>query len=151
MIDEITRTTPIGFYNYGVSYLDTARAALESGTSIRFSGPLEFLCAHGLELIFKADLIRTQSLDDVRKQYGHSLTELFSACSDTLKNHFQMDDAFEEIVEFLAYGHSQKPFENRYLRTGFRSIIEPAVILHHLNKLTTDDRQWLLRHFGDAI
>jgi hypothetical protein len=151
MNDQIVRTTPIGLYNFGVSYIDTARAALASQAKIRFQNPIEFLCAHGLELIFKADLSRHQCLDAVRQKYGHCLLKLFDDSSAELKGHFQMDAAFGEVVEFLHQGHSHSPFENRYLRTGSRQVIEPSVMLSHIARLTPDDRQWLTTHFGDAI
>jgi hypothetical protein len=151
MSGQINRTTPIGLYNFGVSYLDTARAALASTVQIRFQNPVEFLCAHGLELIFKADLTRHQTLDVVRQRYGHCLTKLYADSSPELKRHFKMDAAFGEIVEFLHEGHSHRPFENRYLRTGSRQVIEPNTIVSHLARLNADDRQWLIAHFGDAV
>ena len=151
MTGDINRTTSIGLYNFGVAYLDTARAAVSSEAPIMFHGPIEFLCAHGLELIFKADLTRSISLEDVRLQYGHSLLKLFFDCSAELKQRFRMTEDFAEVVNFLAEGHSQQPFENRYLRTGYRQIIEPMVVLEHLAHLTTNDRQWIFAHFGGAI
>lgn len=151
MTDTINRTTSIGLYSFGVAYLDTARAAVTSNARISFHAPVEFLCAHGLELIFKADLTRLRVLDDVRKQHGHDLSSLFAECSRELKHHFNMDQAFQEVVEYLAIGHSQLPFENRYLITGFRQVIEPAVMLTHFARLNPDNRQWLIQHFGGAI
>ena len=151
MTGDINRTTPIGLYNFGVAYLDTARAAVSSEATINFHGPFEFLCAHGLELIFKADITRNIPLETVRVQYSHNLIKLFCGCSAELKQRFAITDAFREVLNFLAEGHSHQPFENRYLRTGYRQIIEPKVVLEHLAQLTTSDRQWVFAHFGGAI
>lgn len=151
MIADIARTTPIGLYNYGVAYFDTARAALASKAQIRFGGPIEFLCAHGLELVFKADLLRSIALSELKSKYGHRLEAMYSDLSPEFVQQFALGDAQSEVVRYLAEGHSSPDFENRYLRTGFKTVIEPDNLLGHLSMFHSNNRSWLIDHFGSAL
>jgi hypothetical protein len=145
------RTTPIGLYCFGVSYLDTARAAHQANSSIPFSDPIEFLCAHGLELIFKAEVSRTLDLEIVRKRYGHNLLRLRSALGTEFLNAFPIDHDLENTIQYLAIGHSGPNYRNRYIETGVRSALLPDQILPTLSVFHTDKRQWLTSHFVKVV
>ena len=145
------RTTPIGLYCFGVSYLDTARAAQLASPTIAFDDPIEFLCAHGLELIFKAEISRNLAIDDVRKRYGHDLLKLRKALGSDFLNKFPIDPALEDVISYLAVGHSGPNWQNRYLVTGVRSALSLGVILPSLSYFHTTNRRWLTSHFVKAI
>ena len=145
----MNRTSPIGLYNFGVSYIETARAAVLSDGSPRFTDPIEFLCAHGLELVFKGDLVRTRSLEDVKRKFGHDLLKLRRHLSAEFTTKFRIDDEMDNIINYLAIGHSGPNWRNRYLVTGFRTSLTPCQILSPLEKFNSKDRGWLLSHFGE--
>ncbi|WP_157035662.1 hypothetical protein [Sphingobium chungbukense] len=143
---------PIGFYNLGVGYLDVARAASKGGDVWLFHDPFEFLVAHGLELIFKADRRRELSVEHVRRQYGHSLPKLFDDLSADFKNKFQVGDDLKFLVNHLDLGHSGPNWRNRYLETGYRANV-PSLpsMLEIVAPFTTIDRRWLSNHFVGQI
>ena len=151
MTRNMDRTTPIGLYCFGVSYLDTARAAQLARPTIRFNDPIEFLCAHGLELIFKAEVSRNLTIDDVRKRYGHDLLKLRKALGSDFLNKFPIDLALENVINYLAVGHSGPNWRNRYLVSGVRSALSLGVILPSLSYFHTRNRRWLTSHFVRAI
>jgi hypothetical protein len=143
---------PIGFYNLGVGYLDVARAATEVGNRWMFQDPFEFLIAHGLELIFKADRRRDLSVESVRRQYGHSLPRLFDDLSDDFRDKFQVGDELKTLVDHLDAGHSGPNWRNRYLETGYRADV-PSLSskLEIVAPFTIIDRRWLSNHFVGQI
>ena len=145
------RTTPIGLYNFGVAYLDTARAALPSVDTICFYDPFDFLCAHGLELIFKAELARTMDINDVRRRYGHNLLKLKKKLGQGFLSKFPINAELENTIEFLSIGHSGPNYPNRYLVTGTKQVLLPNQYLPTLSNFNTDDRRWLTSHFVKAI
>ena len=151
MTRNMDRTTPIGLYLSGVSYLDTARAAQLGSPLMSFSDPIEFLCAHGLELIFKAEISRNLAIDDVRKRYGHNLSKLRTALGSDFLNKFPIDSALENVINYLAVGHSGPNWRNRYLITGVRSALSLEDVLPSLSYFHTRDRRWLTSHFVRAI
>lgn len=112
-----------------------------------FDDPIEFLCAHGLELIFKADVTRTTSLDIARKKFGHDLVKLRRNLSTEFVAKFVIDDKIDNIIRYLAIGHSGPNWRNRYIETGFRKAIPVQQILLGLGQFNTDDRGWLISHF----
>ena len=140
--------TPIGLYNFGIGYLDTARAAEASGIKIPFGDPKEFLVAHSLELIFKADLRRSLTMDQIKRDYGHNLSKLRKRVSKEFAGHFHLDTEFDNLVLYLSEGHSGPNWRNRYLVTGYRAAILPAPeLIRIMGRFTTNDRKWLLAHF----
>ncbi|MBB5684547.1 hypothetical protein [Sphingobium boeckii] len=143
------RSEPIGFYNFGVAYLDTARLASLHPTKPSFSDPMEFLISHGLELIFKADLRRKLSLEKVRNKFGHNLLKMSKNLSEPFLQHFEVDDMFRALVTYLSEGHSGPNWRNRYLETGFRAVqVSTEDMLQLVHRFNIDDRRWLLGHFA---
>ena len=139
---------PIGFYNLGVGYLDVARSAAKVGNHWMFHDPFEFLIAHGLELIFKADRRRELSLESVRRQYGHSLPKLFNDLSGDFRENFQVGDDLKALVSHLDDGHSGPNWRNRYLETGYRANVPSlSSMLEIVAPFTIIDRRWLSNHF----
>lgn len=143
----MNRTTPLGLYCFGVSYLDTARAAKSANASIPFADPIEFLCAHGLELIFKAELARSKDMDIIRSRYGHNLLKLRAALGSDFLKKFPIDAGLENIIRYLAIGHSGPNWRNRYIETGTMRMIAPEQFLPCLDCYHTNDRRWLTDHF----
>ena len=143
---------PIGFYNLGVGYLDVARAAAKVGDHWMFHDPFEFLVAHGLELIFKADRRRELDVESVRRQYGHSLPKLFDDLSADFQRKFQVGDDLKLLVNHLDVGHSGSNWRNRYLETGYRGNVPSlSSILETVAPFTIVDRRWLSKHFVGQI
>lgn len=147
MTSAIDRTTPIGLYNFGVAYLDTARLALAGSPQPRFAAPIEFLCAHGLELIFKADLSRSMEVDDIRKTYGHNLVELRKGLSVDFVKHFNISCDIDRVIYYLAIGHCGPNWENRFIVTGVKQHIPLSEFITHLAVFDDNDRAWLSAHF----
>jgi hypothetical protein len=147
---EIDRTSPIALYNFGVSYLDTARLASQSQNQPMFSDPIEFLCAHGLELIFKAELCRSSDIDTVRKKYGHDLIKLRKKLAADFLTKFPINNACDNVINYLAIGHSGPNWRNRYIFTGLKLHLTPSEILQQLTCFDTSQRSWLSNHFVKA-
>jgi hypothetical protein len=139
---------PIGFYNLGVAFLNAARAAASAENVPHFDEPVQFLVAHGLELIFKADQRRTQSLETVRKKFGHDLLKLHAGLSEDFIQDFMLDSEFEMVVMGLSQGHSGPDWRNRYLQTGFRSELPAERLIAAVRAFTVEDRGWLISHFA---
>lgn len=110
---------------------------------------MEHLCAHGLELIFKADLRRSMSMDQIRKDYGHDLLKLRKNLSVEFTEHFSINDEVNNVINYLAIGHSGH-YHNRYLQTGVRQSLNMDQILSPLTNFNDQDRPWLLSHFVEA-
>ncbi|WIA56613.1 hypothetical protein N6H05_01945 [Sphingobium sp. WTD-1] len=143
---------PIGFYNLGVGYLDVARRAADSDDDWLFHDPFEFLIAHGLELIFKADRRRELPMEDVRRQYGHSLPNLFNDLSVDFRNKFEVGDELKFLVAHLDGGHSGPKWRNRYLETGYRENVPTlSSMLSIVSPFNLVDRRWLSNHFVGRI
>ncbi len=140
----------MGLYNFGLSYLETARAASKVSSQFTFTDPIEFLCAHGLELIFKADLCRTRELETVRQKFGHSLPKLRDALSGEFVLQFPITSELGSVVDYLAIGHSGPNWRNRYIVTGVRQHLTPSQILSPLAVFDTNNRSWLTGHFKKA-
>ncbi len=143
----IDRTTPLGLYNFGVAYLDTARVAFNSNKSVAFDDPLEFLAAHGLELILKAELARNMDMERIRKRFGHNLQKLRQRLSPEFSNEFKLDEEFDNVLNYLSIGHSGPNWRNRYIETGFKQAIPVDKILSGLDRFTTTNRRWITSHF----
>ena len=149
---NVEGSLPIGFYNLGVGYLDVARAAAKVGDHWMFHDPFEFLVAHGLELIFKADRRRELDIESVRRQYGHSLPKLFKDLSPDFLKKFQVGDELKLLVDHLDGGHSGPNWRNRYLETGYRANVPPlSSMLEIVAAFTIIDRSWLSNHFVRQI
>jgi hypothetical protein len=146
----IDRTTPIGLYNFGVAYLDTARLAGAGNPQPMFSDPIEFLCAHGLELIFKADLARHMDVEKIKKDYGHNLIKLFNRLSSEFRSNFVITSEMENVIQYLRIGHSGPNWRNRYIETRVRPHLTPSQLLIPLKCFNTDaiHRKWLSNHFS---
>lgn len=141
------RTTPLGLYNFGVAYLDTARAAFSSNKRIAFNDPLEFLAAHGLELILKAELARNMDIKRIRKSFGHDLQKLRKRVSQEFSNEFNLDEEFENVLNYLSVGHYGPNWRNRYIETGYKQAVPVEKILDGLDRFTTTNRRWIISHF----
>jgi hypothetical protein len=146
----IERTSPIALYNFGISYLDTARLAWQSQNQPMFSDPIEFLCAHGLELIFKAELCRSSDIVTVRRKYGHDIIKLRKKLGAEFLAKFPIDNACDNVINYLAIGHSGPNWRNRYIVTGARQHLSPSQILPPLAAFDTSNRHWLTGHFKKA-
>jgi hypothetical protein len=145
---KIDRTTPIGLFNFGYGFIESARILSESPKQSAFSGPFEFLCAHGLELIFKADIRRSREMAVIRKMYGHDLIKLWAQVSTDLKSRMFQTADFETVLSYLAQNHSS-PFLNRYIVTGYLgSCPTVGAVIANLASISDSDRGWLLAHFG---
>ena len=143
--------TPIGLYNFGVSYLDTARSAMQSNCKIAFSDPIEHLFAHGVELIFKADLMRNDTLDNVRQRFGHDLVGLRYAITSEFVLRWRIDAEFDDIVRYLDLGHSGRGYRHRYLQPGFRQGVSLSTIGAATARFNDQDRTGLVQLFGGVI
>jgi hypothetical protein len=149
-IDQ-NQTDPIGLYNFGVSYLDTARAAVSSGWQLMFDDPIEFLCAQGLELIFKADATRTQSQEAVRKKFGHDLLALRENLTQEFLDAFEIDQQIDSVIQYLSIGHSGPNWRNRYLETGsYQGPLSVEQLLSPLDRFNTENRSWLIDHYRNC-
>ena len=149
-VDATDRTTPIGLYNMGLAYLEAARAVSVSDNRIAFQDPLDFLCAHGLELIFKAEMLRTLSMNEVRNQFGHNLSVLKNKLGVDFTNKFPMTNELQNVINYLEIGHSGPDWTNRYIKTGVKIALSPEQILAALACFTTSSRTWLSNHFVKA-
>ncbi len=149
-MSEIDRTSPIGLYNFGVSYLDTARLTLTALKQPMFNDPIEFLCAHGLELIFKAEICRTFDIEKMPKKYGHNLIKLRRALGEKFLSQFPINAECDNVINYLALGHTGPNWRNRYLITGHRKSLTPSQILRPLICFDTSQRKWLTSHFVRA-
>jgi hypothetical protein len=139
---------PIGFFNFGISYLTVARNSC--GLDIRFSDPVEFLFSHAAELFFKADLLRHLEITEIKKKYGHRLEHLYRDTSEEFKEKFCRKKNFLELVKYLNEGHSGKDVRNRYLVVGSRKALPVGIISDYFEYFTDNDRKWLLSHFCKA-
>ncbi len=141
-------TEPIGLYNFGVNYLDVARAAATENREWRFNDPFEFLISHGLELIFKADASRELGLNEIKTLYGHSLPKLFENLSDEFRRQFDVSDELKKLVDDLDIGHSGPEWRNRYLVTGLRPVFPVlSEMIQIVEPFNLNDRRWLSNHF----
>lgn len=116
-----------------------------------FDDPIEFLCAHGLELIFKADATRTDSVEAVRKKFGHNLIKLRHHLSPEFQAEFEIDEQTENVIRYLAVGHSGPNWRNRYIETGIRQALPVQQILLPLGRFNTEKRRWLISHFDKVV
>ena len=150
-VDAIDRTTPLGLYMMGVAYLEAARAVSVSDNRKAFQDPFDFLCAHGLELIFKAEMARALSMKEVRTKFGHNLSDLKNELGVDFTNEFPMTIELQNVINYLEIGHSGPDWTNRYIKTGVKNKLLPEQILAQLACFTTSNRKWLAAHFVKAV
>lgn len=116
------RSTPIGFFNYGDSFWlgGEALAGISIGTT-HPGAPVDFLHHHAIELYLKADLRnRGYSAEKLRsREFGHKVGALARECA---KCGLDIPKTDIEALEFVE--ETGAAFDARYIRTGFRNVIE---------------------------
>lgn len=111
-------TEPIGFLNYGWSYLRSAEyvfaAVRNDNLKLSFRDPITTLVGHSLELILKAYIWHASKK---RAPFVHNLEELMKiAVKEGLQ--LQLTDDERTALEHLNKLVGSCPFEARYLLTG---------------------------------
>lgn len=116
MLDDDSRTTATGFFNYANSYWRAA-ASLQ-GTKLGTthpSEPIAFLLHHSIELYLKSYLrAHGYSVYKLRTQFNHGIEKLHDQVT---KNGLQLDDETSEVLRFWLT--RQRFLDTRYPRTGY--------------------------------
>lgn len=111
------RTTAVGLYHYGLSYIacaDMLKASEPAG--MIHNAPIRFLYWHALELLMKAFLMADGlSVGDLRKR-GHDQKRLHKEC---IERGLSLDKYPEA---FFAFTDDNEPIEARYIVTGTRRL-----------------------------
>lgn len=127
-IEDEGRTTAIGLFNYGVSYLRSAKALREFKVrATHKDAPILFLYYHAVELFLKAHLrLRGVTLTRL-KNLGHHVGRLARNCN---REGLNLSDRELEVCKLIEVDY----FRSRYIKTGlFRRA-------HDLQIDTTADR-----------
>lgn len=137
IVDEETRTSPIGLFNYAHSYAASAvtLAKVQPHDATHPEAPVDFLSFHAIELYLKA-FLRAKGLT-VRqvKAVGHDLTGLRDKARD-----LGLAITDENGVIDLA---AVSMMERRYIRTGFKQ--------RHPHPLVFEVCRRLHREVGDEL
>lgn len=123
MDDEENRTTPIGLFHYGDSYLMAAKALrTRKVRTTHPDAPIQFLHYHAVELYLKAWLrLHGATLKELRT-LGHGATRLAKR-AEALGLHF--DDEDHEVISLMA---GDVVIRSRYLKTGYFKIPHPDAL-----------------------
>lgn len=121
--DEITRTTPIGWFHYAASYAIAARfLTLSNAEATHPDAPIRHLYRHSIELYLKAFLLHSGvKLKKLRNKYGHN-TELLAEKAESLGLKLS-EEQFDQIA------FCNDPLPDRYLETGSRRVLPNDVLL----------------------
>lgn len=129
---------PIGWFNYGCSYLDAAEhlvRAIEQGQlTLRFDSPVSFLVGHGLELLIKAYLRSAGMTDAQVERIGHNLQTLLSTAAARNLD-FELTELEQGHVALLNRDFGGRPYAVRYLRTGAKQVHDDRVVLAAARRL----------------
>jgi hypothetical protein len=126
--EAIIQTTPIGMFHYAQSYALSAKSLNEKRIEATHpNAPIRFLYCHAIELYLKAYLLlHGISLSDLSSRaLGHNLEKLMSkAVEYGLEITAEHQDAIQ-----LANQANLDGYRDRYIRTGYRTVLLPEVLL----------------------
>jgi hypothetical protein len=116
LLDDETRSTPIGFFNFAESYWRAAQVLEKAKLKTTHPhSPISFLYYHAIELYLKSYLrmhgISARVL--ASRQYGHKTDRLTQRAADL--GLFLMDED-REVVSLMA--ETDAVIRSRYLQTG---------------------------------
>jgi HEPN domain-containing protein len=110
------RTTPLGLFNYGRSYWQSAVLLHQLGAKVSHpDAPVTLLMAHAVELYLKAFLrLRGLSAQEVKHSFGHDFEKLIEAA---WARGLPLTDADQAVAIILKEQESIR--RSRYIETGY--------------------------------
>lgn len=143
--DEEDRTSAIGLFLSGTSYLKTMTLVFESKKQPRHNNPIYFLFGMGLELAFKSfERHKGATLDELIR-LGHDLDKLLNLmCPE----HLEMIGWKPEYNQRIKWLNSEyKPREFSYIVTGAKKRFELSCYEEIATQICRVERD-VVKHFG---
>ena len=128
--EEMSRTTPVGWFHYAASYAISARALVTGAVEATHpDAPIRHLYRHAVELYLKAFLLHAGvSVKELKQNYGHNTERLVE---DAIKQGLLVSEEQRLQIAFC-----NDPLPDRYLETGVRAVLTEetlAALCRHLN------------------